>query len=148
MCLIFDYCFVCFSFFFSSRRRHTRCALVTGVQTCALPISLWRSWVGSMKAQRWTRRLRAQRRQGRRAVVWFGNGGSTYTGGIRDIAKIRAALEAVNREIPLSLSVVSNRRDVYREVVNGWSVPTQYVERSEEHTSELQSLMRISYAVF
>src|SRR3546814_13259569 len=24
--------------FFSSRRRHTRCALVTGVQTCALPI--------------------------------------------------------------------------------------------------------------
>src|SRR3546814_2169530 len=30
--LVFDY------FFFSSRRRHTRCALVTGVQTCALPI--------------------------------------------------------------------------------------------------------------
>src|SRR3546814_9589892 len=26
------------SFFFASRRRHTRCALVTGVQTCALPI--------------------------------------------------------------------------------------------------------------
>src|SRR3546814_1503608 len=30
MCIVF--------FFFSSRRRHTRCALVTGVQTCALPI--------------------------------------------------------------------------------------------------------------
>src|SRR3546814_10334607 len=30
------YC-LCFCFF-SSRRRHTRCALVTGVQTCALPI--------------------------------------------------------------------------------------------------------------
>src|SRR3546814_10409331 len=29
---------VFFLFFFSSRRRHTRCALVTGVQTCALPI--------------------------------------------------------------------------------------------------------------
>src|SRR3546814_1168927 len=28
----------CVFFFFSSRRRHTRCALVTGVQTCALPI--------------------------------------------------------------------------------------------------------------
>src|SRR3546814_9343169 len=27
-------------FFLSSRRRHTRCALVTGVQTCALPISM------------------------------------------------------------------------------------------------------------
>src|SRR3546814_270027 len=32
--------FVLFIVFFSSRRRHTICALVTGVQTCALPISL------------------------------------------------------------------------------------------------------------
>src|SRR3546814_5558124 len=31
---------VLFYFFCSSRRRHTRCALVTGVQTCALPICL------------------------------------------------------------------------------------------------------------
>src|SRR3546814_774057 len=30
----------CLFFFFSSRRRHTRCELVTGVQTCALPISV------------------------------------------------------------------------------------------------------------
>src|SRR3546814_14676013 len=30
---------VVFSFFFSSRRQHTSCALVTGIQTCALPIS-------------------------------------------------------------------------------------------------------------
>src|SRR3546814_4645006 len=29
-------------FFFSSRRRHSRCALVTGVQTCSLPISIVR----------------------------------------------------------------------------------------------------------
>src|SRR3546814_9718530 len=41
-----DDCLLCwgvniFVFFFSSRRRHTRCALVTGVQTCALPISYW-----------------------------------------------------------------------------------------------------------
>src|SRR3546814_10006259 len=41
MVVIFDvfvFCYLVF-FFFSSRRRHTRCALVTGVQTCALPIS-------------------------------------------------------------------------------------------------------------
>src|SRR3546814_4189019 len=31
------YSLFCFCFFFSSRRRHTSCALVTGVQTCALP---------------------------------------------------------------------------------------------------------------
>src|SRR3546814_5243718 len=39
--LVFCCCLFLFPvcFFFSSRRRHTRCALVTGVQTCALPIS-------------------------------------------------------------------------------------------------------------
>src|SRR3546814_4633668 len=49
-CITFCYCLYllllrwCFMmgvlvlFFFSSRRRHTRCALVTGVQTCGLPI--------------------------------------------------------------------------------------------------------------
>src|SRR3546814_11675605 len=39
-------------FFFSSRRRHTRCALVTGVQTCALPISgcgIGIPWFGAAK---------------------------------------------------------------------------------------------------
>src|SRR3546814_20281107 len=43
MCLIGILCWCCIVnvvvCFFSSRRRHTRCALVTGVQTCALPIS-------------------------------------------------------------------------------------------------------------
>src|SRR3546814_7714800 len=34
-------------FLLSSRRRHTRCALVTGVQTCALPI-----WLSDKSVQR------------------------------------------------------------------------------------------------
>src|SRR3546814_15509740 len=37
--MILLYSSTVFWFFFSRRRRHTRCALVTGVQTCALPIS-------------------------------------------------------------------------------------------------------------
>src|SRR3546814_7548796 len=37
-CYLSCACYVFIVFFFSSRRRHTRCALVTGVQTCALPI--------------------------------------------------------------------------------------------------------------
>src|SRR3546814_663520 len=37
--------FIVFCFFFSGRRRHTRCALVTGVQTCALPI--WAAGAGN-----------------------------------------------------------------------------------------------------
>src|SRR3546814_3542085 len=40
--------FIVLCFFFSSRRRHTRCALVTGVQTCALPI-YFNAWI----ARRW-----------------------------------------------------------------------------------------------
>src|SRR3546814_4434390 len=48
-------------FFFSSRRRHTRCALVTGVQTCALPISgiisptLSAMFMPASKQTAWTR---------------------------------------------------------------------------------------------
>src|SRR3546814_19074835 len=55
-------------FFFSSRRRHTRCALVTGVQTCALPIStlfvrtvvypLLQRGDAALSATQFTRRLR------------------------------------------------------------------------------------------
>src|SRR3546814_10613691 len=44
MCVLQCAYFFRFMFFFSSRRLHTRCALVTGVQTCALPIS-GRGWI-------------------------------------------------------------------------------------------------------
>src|SRR3546814_9030530 len=43
ICNVFDYIYC---FFFSSRRRHTRCALVTGVQTCALPILMAQIEIG------------------------------------------------------------------------------------------------------
>src|SRR3546814_8925660 len=46
-------------FFFSSRRLHTRCALVTGVQTCALPI------LGGDGARRAVGGARAHRRPDR-----------------------------------------------------------------------------------
>src|SRR3546814_9189316 len=42
-------------FFFSSRRRHTRCALVTGVQTCALPIFFAGSVAGLGGGLTWVR---------------------------------------------------------------------------------------------
>src|SRR3546814_209837 len=44
-CFILSLCV--FLFFFSSRRRHTICALVTGVQTCALPI-----WLAARRSTR------------------------------------------------------------------------------------------------
>src|SRR3546814_3816081 len=49
MTLLYIYHYV-FVFFFSSRRRHTRCALVTGVRTCALPICLSQIDDGSPRA--------------------------------------------------------------------------------------------------
>src|SRR3546814_8792257 len=40
--MVISVCFVLYYFFFSSIRRQTLCALVTGVQTCALPICDYR----------------------------------------------------------------------------------------------------------
>src|SRR3546814_8765518 len=97
-------------FFFSSRRRHTRCALVTGVQTCALPIC--------------------------RMVTKFAYEsprlGSGETG-------LNDALKALMREVGLDPEDFRGRMQDVRPAIQ---------KRSEEHTSELQSLMRSSYAVF
>src|SRR3546814_2647506 len=48
-------------FFFSSRRRHTKCALVTGVQTCALPIC--REYLVDLRKVPRRRRLVAPQRE-------------------------------------------------------------------------------------
>src|SRR3546814_5001174 len=52
-------------FFFASRRRHTRCALVTGVQTCALPISTPRLNGNSRKIPPSARRIAGAARPAR-----------------------------------------------------------------------------------
>src|SRR3546814_8732488 len=51
---------------------------------------------------------------------------------------------------PELVGVEASADRTYRGNCNGglYSVPTRFADRSEEHTSELQSLMRISYAVF
>src|SRR3546814_6592855 len=57
-----------FCFFFSSRRRHTRCALVTGVQTCALPIYRQFDMLRTLRDDRARRdAVREQKEQWRRA---------------------------------------------------------------------------------
>src|SRR3546814_7559294 len=71
--LVFDF------FFFSSRRRHTRCALVTGVQTCALPIyahvsEIYRDvkiaeiYEGTNEIQKWIVARSEERRVGKECV--------------------------------------------------------------------------------
>src|SRR3546814_4986551 len=59
MTMIITILFWCF---FSSRRRHTRCALVTGVQTCALPIWLLLHAVGLLRMEQLRRRYSKTRR--------------------------------------------------------------------------------------
>src|SRR3546814_3196730 len=62
-------CSGCYEFFFSSRRRHTRCALVTGVHTGALPISAkgWTSMTRRPSSRPSRRRLDKARRN---AMAW------------------------------------------------------------------------------
>src|SRR3546814_9242113 len=109
---------VCALFFFSSRRRHTRCALVTGVQTCALPIS--------------TRAILSARRG--------------FYGDSEDRAGRARAARGHARRGGIGRSLAS----LHRRSVSALWHPRRMdrARRSEEHTSELQSLMRISYAVF
>src|SRR3546814_4537289 len=107
-------------FFFSSRRRHTRCALVTGVQTCALPIS------GSIRCDGARARLSLAGQSGQERLDLSIDATGHYVADAR-IAEPDPALEP-------TLSALG-----FVRVPGG---------RSEEHTSELQSLMRISYAVF
>src|SRR3546814_6841186 len=114
-------------FFFSSRRRHTRCALVTGVQTCALPIfDLLREAVEPFTVEYVSGIAGVTPRILREAAEAFACTGT------RGIATTGTGTD---------MSPHSNLSEHLIECLN-------VVCRSEEHTSELQSLMRISYAVF
>src|SRR3546814_10114417 len=116
-------------FFCSSRRRHTRCALVTGVQTCALPICLANS------------RLRA-----------IGEASLIVVGDVDQLPSVDAG-RVLNDIIESGICHVTRFSRVYRtgegsDIAVGAARIREGGMRSEEHTSELQSLMRISYAVF
>src|SRR3546814_4497712 len=120
-------------------RRHTRCAVVTGVQTCALPICVrWLlhghlSDVEPVFGSRLSRRLHHVDTSGVAANRTGQRQGLSRHPGCVQARFARAGDDTSNRlfDIP--------GRDRER-------LP-EYC-RSEEHTSELQSLMRISYAVF
>src|SRR3546814_7492951 len=125
-------------FFFSSRRRHTRCSLVTGVQTCALPICLRRSRRRLRHVQR-SLRLGARHGRPRNALVvglvrfWQGDVRLWLGRRRRQQASWRSRGGAIPR-CRRNARVLSAR------------APSA-LARSEEHTSELQSLMRTSYSV-
>src|SRR3546814_4876063 len=131
-------------FFFSSRRRHTRCALVTGVQTCALPIcvgssgnlvitvwaSIWRA-PNVMDAPAWARKdFVREPRLARDSLANFEHGNGS-------LRRLSALVLFGHASASKRLSLIFHGQ-----------YPIADRPRSEEHTSELQSLMRTSYAVF
>src|SRR3546814_3068659 len=109
-------------FFFSSRRRHTRCALVTGVQTCALPVPLKVKGDGL----------------GARSRRTSSPASSTIPVGQSSMDRMWHRRRPKGR---------SGGLDQWRSL-SFCHFSASCRARSEEHTSELQSLMRISYAVF
>src|SRR3546814_7671932 len=128
-------------FFFSSRRRHTRCALVTGVQTCALPISAVppvREAPGYQVSQR---RLRCPRRR------LLSDASVTIEREEAGHAGLDAAYAERYEAQPGDYLALLKPRVMSLVVFTGL-VGMVLAPRSEEHTSELQSLMSISYAVF
>src|SRR3546814_10617022 len=131
ICLFGDSLFM--FFFFSSRRRHTRCALVTGVQTCALPISNDGIQIGIDEAA--IQRVESNK-SGEAAFAFLQPGGNGRPR-LRLVGRANAVLQIENHRI----------RSAGRCLFKPFRLIPRY-KRSEEHTSELQSLMRISYAVF
>src|SRR3546814_6991339 len=128
-----------FFFFFSSRRRHTRCALVTGVQTCALPISPLSSETFISP------RLAASAAPA--AICWaFDFAGMTDPPSSQALGPTHGLGRATRTPAARFLT----RGTCQAPCAGGEGARGAGPEgtRSEEHTSELQSLMRISYAVF
>src|SRR3546814_1247594 len=133
------YVFVMYLFFFSSRRRHTRFALVTGVQTCALPICSPTARYSSSS----TTNLRCCRRN-------YSNIPDPNQSGNGSVE--RPCMSALSRFETGSASYRnSSQRPEHHPSAYKSPIATECpirTSRSEEHTSELQSLMRNSYAVF
>src|SRR3546814_10612031 len=110
-------------FFFSSRRLLTCCALVTGVQTCALPIwSAFARCAARTLGSRIEKLDRARRHHRRDGML----------------------VDQLHVTVP-----AQQHREVVEPADDALQLDAVHQKhRSEEHTSELQSLMRISYAVF
>src|SRR3546814_2563001 len=112
--------------FVTSRRRHTRCALVTGVQTCALPIYCRRRPGDSGQSLN----LQTVCPEHVEGPFLFPN-----------IAKEEQCFDKLSTN-------GKGENDGKRAQDRARRRPRPRHLRSEEHTSELQSLMRTSYAVF
>src|SRR3546814_5826069 len=114
-------------FLLYSRIRHTSCALVTVVQTCALPICRagWNIVTGS-----------------------YEDDALNFNRDAHEEKELR--YERAHEFVDVCVGLWSGWKEnaFPEDKATGVYADPEKVSRSEEHTSELQSLMRISYAVF
>src|SRR3546814_5886335 len=115
-------------FFFSSRRRHTSCALVTGVQTCALPI--YRPFEAAAAAIERDAGEMAQQRGADLDSARFGRDVQIFE---IEPAPPRPGRENVEEQREAQARAVARRQHGFGR--------RMHAERSEEHKSELQSQM-------
>src|SRR3546814_988598 len=132
------YCFVV-HFFFSSRRRHTSCALVTGVQTCALPISVVYGFFALLFVTPLLQQVFP-------SMSGFNALSAGLVMGVMILPYVSSLSEDALRAVPQSLreaayGMGSTRfQTSFRVMIPAAS---SGIIRSEEQTSELQSLIRI-----
>src|SRR3546814_7096356 len=100
-------------FFFSSRRRHTRCALVTGVQTCALPICLAAilASAGDRNDYRYRDRYRDPRNGYGYDYGRYGNGRSAVN---RCVAAAERSASRYGRADVTQVTSIDRKRDGYK----------------------------------
>src|SRR3546814_1069041 len=147
-------------FFFASRRRHTRCALVTGVQTCALPICACDGLfpiLSQPAAASEPCKGAFDHPAARENLEPLGGVGALddLQGPAPDLvqrsSEFRSAIPSVSEEMPQPGERMTDGGEQ-----GGRAIPVLNIgamngaadAQTEEHTSELQSLMRISYAAF
>src|SRR3546814_1075934 len=136
-------------FCFSSRRRHTRCALVTGVQTCALPIFRIAPHDGDSQTLLvlYPTATPADDYIDKAVKVESGAKSALDPNAIHSIRPyVHDDAPDLDLIVP-NVTIVDAERTFWDKVVILHGL-RRWFDRSEEHTSELQSLMRISYAVF
>src|SRR3546814_4523174 len=130
-------------FFFSSRRRHTRCALVTGVQTCALPIYYLRGRQVLKRALVLVDSRHGLKEIDLEIMKMLDDAAVSYHLVLTKADKVKASeLQDVEQR---TAEEARKHPAAHPEII---TTSSETGLRSEEHTSELQSLMRISYAVF
>src|SRR3546814_8276708 len=152
-------------FLFSSRRRHTRCALGTGVQTCALPIfdtlsgrptnmitgtkygdtTLW-EYKGD-----WNRDIRNSKYNIQRTYYWT-NPSSAFYGQPMTIDNIGDPSSFYVKTMPsFKKGVSAVHHGLFTDASSGQKHDNGHIYtewyRSEEQPTEIQSIMRISYTV-